>query len=124
MPPIGDDQDKIVLARQVEKRIERLNGAAVLRYWQRQHAGRSTASDRWRCHHLPSIGSDFHGAPVLIGEIKIEAFRVFGDTDVDHTPPTVELCARFQGAGGVVKQGDEREGVASDGAVIYGALSL
>jgi hypothetical protein len=52
-----------------------------------------TGGDVITCHPSAPI---FHGAPVLIGEIEIEAFRVFGDTDLDRTPPTVELCARFQ----------------------------
>src|SRR3984893_8701442 len=97
MPPAaGDDQHKVISARKVEERLEGLNGPALLGYGQRQHPGGSAESHGRASHHLPSLGSDIDGAPVLIGKIEIDASGTLGGADVDYPFGAVELRPRFE----------------------------
>ena len=62
----------------------------------REQAGCS-AKAHWRAiDDPPSVGSNLDGAPMLIGEIKIDAARMLRDADVDRPLRAIKLGARLE----------------------------
>jgi hypothetical protein len=58
-------------------------------------AGAAEADGR-RFDYAPSGGSNFDGAPALVGEIKINMTGMLGDADVDCPLRTVKLRLRLE----------------------------
>jgi hypothetical protein len=42
------------------------------------------------------VGSDFNASPLVVGEIKIDAASMLGDTNVDRSFRSVKLSSGFQ----------------------------
>jgi hypothetical protein len=59
--------------------------------WQRQHAWGAAEAHGWQADDAPAVGSDFDGAPALIGEIEIDVAGMLREAPVDRPLGTVKL---------------------------------
>src|SRR6516162_10859180 len=92
----GDDQDKIVSARQVEQRSERFDRSSSLWRRNRQHSGRPAKPDWRESNHAPSVRSDLYRSPALIAKVEVDVASMFGAADVHRPLRRVEKGASFE----------------------------
>src|SRR5262249_53066280 len=92
----GDNEDEVVIACEVEQRLQVYNRATALRRGQWQQPRRSAKANRRSGDDLPAGRSDLYHAPMIIAEIEIDGAIGLGDTKVYHALGTIELSARLQ----------------------------
>ncbi|HEY7308242.1 MAG TPA: hypothetical protein VH643_02660 [Gemmataceae bacterium] len=91
----------VFITGDVQERAHLVDGAAALRFGQRQQTARPSKSDRGIVYDTPAGGADLHGTPARIGQIDVEPTVPFRDAEMDGLNRAIMQGDTFQGSDGV-----------------------
>src|SRR6516164_8171736 len=106
------------MVRKIEVWGQSIDRSAALGYRQRQHPRRPTEAHRWASDHAPAFGANYHGPPMLIGEIKIEVAGMLSDSYIDRPLGGIKLRACFEQ---IERRGDGRSARRGPGLLVIAA---